>query len=104
MTDRTLTGLLRAALAVGGACAVTGSVIFFAVGQAGPWWSDMFGLLALVGAAVPVVAWVVVPHQARNAVVWTMALAGFSSGLLVAGTATAMLLVDDPDLIKEGDA
>ncbi len=102
MSHRTLVGLLRVTVVIGGALAVIGSAMLIAIGHAGSWWSEFFAFLALFSVFFAVFVWLVIPQQPRNAVLWTMAASAFFGGLVVAGAAGVAVLVDDPDLVLGG--
>jgi len=102
MSDRTVVGLLRVTVVIGGALAVIGSAVVIAIGHAGSWWSEFFAFLTLFSVFFAVFVWLVIPQQPRNAVLWTMAASAFFGGLAVAGVAGAALLVDAPNLVFGG--
>ena len=100
MNDRTVVGLLRVTVVIGGALAVGGSAMIIAIADVGSWWSAWGGVVGLVSVFFAAFVWLVAPRQPRNALVWTMAASGFFGGLYLAGLAGAtMLVVDDPNLV-----
>ena len=77
--------------------------MFIALGYAGSWWSDFYAFVALLALFLAVFAWLVIPSQPRNAVVWIMAVCAISGGLYSIGWAGAAALVSDaPDLLFDG--
>jgi len=102
IADRALVSFLRATAAVGGALAVMGSAAIVADGHARALWSDLIMIFVLFAVFFFVVAWLVIPRQPHNAVVWTITASAFFSGLFVAGLAAASLVADDPMLVLGG--
>ena len=102
MSDRTLVGLLRVAAVAGGALVLTGSAMIISTGHAGARGTVDVAFVALFALFFAVFAWLVIPRQPRNAVVWTMVTAAFFGGLFLAGQGTAALVVDDPTLVLGG--
>ncbi len=98
--DRTLVIVLRAVVALGGTLAVIGSAMLITAGHAELWWREFLAFAGLLALFFAIVAWLVIPQQPRNAVVWVMAAIAALCGLDVAGRAgVALWAVDDPALI-----
>ena len=98
MSDRTLIGVLRVTVVIGGVLAVIGSAAFLVIGHGGSWWSEGGSFVALFAVFFAVFGWLLIPRQPRNAVVLTMAASAFFGGLFLAGWAGAVLVVDDANL------
>ncbi|MGI9647357.1 MAG: histidine kinase, partial [Acidimicrobiia bacterium] len=100
--EQTLVRILRTAAVIGGALALAGALAIVANGDAESLWSNLLGLFVVYSLFFMIVSWLVVPHQPRNPVAWTMASAALFSGLFIAGIAAASRLVDDPHVILGG--
>jgi len=101
MSDRTVVGLIRVTVVIGGALAVIGSLVVIAIGYAGAWWQGFGAFLALLSIFFAVFVWLVISQQPRNPVVWTMAGSAFFGGLSVAALVGATMSVqDDPNLVN----
>jgi len=100
ISDRTLVRIIRAGAAAGVVLTVSGIVIIeTATTYRQPFWADGFGMVVLVAGFFGVLVWLVIPTQPRNAVVWTMALSGFTAGFYSGGFGLAVLLVADPEVL-----
>ena len=100
ISDRTLVRIIRAAAAAGVVLTVSGTVIIAtATTYRQPFWADGVGMVVLMAGFFGVLVWLVIPQQPRNAVVWTMALSGFTAGFYIGGYGLAVPLVADPDVL-----
>ena len=102
MSDRTLIRFLRVTAIIGAALAIIGSATIVADGHAEELWSELSVVFIVFSVFFAVVVWLVISHQPRNPVVWTMASSAFFSGLFLAGLALASRIVDDPNVILKG--
>lgn len=99
MTDRVRVAVVRVVAAVALIAAVTGSILAAMAGEAESWWSGYGAFVAILGVSLSVLAWLAIPNQPRNAVLWVLAASALSAGIFDLGFASAILLLDSPDLV-----
>ncbi|HUP73538.1 MAG TPA: ATP-binding protein [Acidimicrobiales bacterium] len=96
MSDQARIRTARAMTLFGAALAIGGLMTSLATGNLAFWWRSFAGLGTMVAVAFAVFVWLVVPHQPRNAAVWSMS-ASFGLGIEAAGLGVLPLLMEgDP--------
>lgn len=96
ITDQAVVRTVRVTVAVAAGVAVVASALTALLGEVEYWLTEYLAAFTLIALCCGAFAWVVIPHQPRNAAVWVMAVASLC-GVYVAGMATVLLVYDgDP--------